>query len=171
MVQSCASFLRTFTINCSSCIVVYHCFSFQKSPFLGCSLHSTLVIALRLECLPVSQPSTSPCKSVSPFVQVVTDQLWEARQSRFPEHTPNTREYYLLRSIFEEHFPSPSALATVPKVPPIAHIARCKKRMRVQYIVNPQDLEGARALSSLDYTSSCSQHKGYLQSSLLVPRL
>ncbi|EIE27700.1 glutamine-hydrolyzing asparagine synthase [Coccomyxa subellipsoidea C-169] len=47
--------------------------------------------------------------------KVVTDELWEARQVRFPEHTPNTREYYLLRSMFEEHFPSPSALATVPK--------------------------------------------------------
>lgn len=52
-----------------------------------------------------------------PFnAQVVTDELWEARAVRFPEHTPNTREYYLLRSIFEDHFPSPSALATVPKV-------------------------------------------------------
>ena len=42
--------------------------------------------------------------------------MWEARASRFPEHTPNTREYYLLRSIFEEQFPSQQALATVPKV-------------------------------------------------------
>ena len=41
--------------------------------------------------------------------------MWGAREQRFPEHTPATREYYLLRSIFEEHFPSPSALATVPK--------------------------------------------------------
>ena len=42
--------------------------------------------------------------------------MWEARASRFPEHTPNTREYYLLRSIFEDQFPSQQALATVPKV-------------------------------------------------------
>ena len=42
--------------------------------------------------------------------------MWEARASRFPEHTPNTREYYLLRSIFEEQFPSQQAMATVPKV-------------------------------------------------------
>ena len=49
-------------------------------------------------------------------LQVVTDQMWEARASRFPEHTPNTREYYLLRSIFEEQFPSQQAMATVPKV-------------------------------------------------------
>jgi hypothetical protein len=48
-------------------------------------------------------------------LQVVTDEMWEARALRFPEHTPSTREYYLLRSIFEEQFPSQQALATVPK--------------------------------------------------------
>lgn len=48
--------------------------------------------------------------------QVVTDEMWEARASRFPEHTPSTREYYLLRSIFEEQFPSRWAMETVPKV-------------------------------------------------------
>ncbi len=49
-------------------------------------------------------------------MKVVTDEMWEDRANRFPEHTPNTREYYLLRSIFEEQFPSKQALATVPKV-------------------------------------------------------
>ena len=49
-------------------------------------------------------------------MQVVTDEMWEGRAERFPEHTPNTREYYLLRSIFEEQFPSKQAMATVPKV-------------------------------------------------------
>lgn len=48
--------------------------------------------------------------------QVVTDKMWEGRAARFPEHTPTTREYYLLRSIFEEQFPSQQAMATVPKV-------------------------------------------------------
>lgn len=53
--------------------------------------------------------------------------MWEARAVRFPEHTPNTREYFLLRSIFEEHFPSPSALATVPKVPTLSiYTEACK---------------------------------------------
>eukprot|EP00884_Botryococcus_braunii_P006202 jgi/Botrbrau1/15583/Bobra.0288s0002.1 len=47
--------------------------------------------------------------------KVVTDEMWEAREQRFPEHVPSTREYYLLRSIFEEQFPSPCALETVPK--------------------------------------------------------
>lgn len=42
--------------------------------------------------------------------------MWDSRESRFPDHTPTNKEYYLLRSIFEEHFPSKSALDTVPKV-------------------------------------------------------
>ena len=49
-------------------------------------------------------------------VQVVTEEMWAGRSKRFPEETPSTKEYYLLRSIFEEHFPSKSALDTVPKV-------------------------------------------------------
>jgi asparagine synthase (glutamine-hydrolysing) len=47
--------------------------------------------------------------------RVVTDEMWAARGERFPEHTPRTREYYLLRSLFESHFPHPCALDTVPK--------------------------------------------------------
>lgn len=47
--------------------------------------------------------------------ELVGDAEWEGRAERFPEHTPTTKEYYLLRSIFEEHYPSKSALATVPK--------------------------------------------------------
>lgn len=49
-------------------------------------------------------------------VQVITEKMWANRSERFPEETPSTHEYYLLRSIFEEHFPSKSALDTVPKV-------------------------------------------------------
>jgi asparagine synthase (glutamine-hydrolysing) len=41
--------------------------------------------------------------------------MWESRYERFPEHPPRTREYYLLRSIFESHFPHPDALKTVPQ--------------------------------------------------------
>lgn len=47
---------------------------------------------------------------------MVTPAMWDSRESRFPDHTPTNKEYYLLRSIFEEHFPSKSALDTVPKV-------------------------------------------------------
>ena len=53
-------------------------------------------------------------------VQVVTDEMWATRAARWPDQPPATREYFLLRSIFEEHFPSPSALATVPTVRPLA---------------------------------------------------
>lgn len=45
----------------------------------------------------------------------VQDAQWDARFERFPEHTPVNKEYYLLRSIFEERFPSQAALNTVPK--------------------------------------------------------
>ena len=51
-------------------------------------------------------------------LQVVTDEMWEGRQQRFPTNTPTMREYYLLRSLFQEHYPSDCALATVPYVSP-----------------------------------------------------
>jgi asparagine synthase (glutamine-hydrolysing) len=41
--------------------------------------------------------------------------MWESRHERFPEHTPVNKEYYLLRSLFEERFPGACALNTVPK--------------------------------------------------------
>ncbi|KAI3438337.1 hypothetical protein D9Q98_000770 [Chlorella vulgaris] len=47
--------------------------------------------------------------------KVVTDDMWESRLDRFPEHPPRTREYYLLRSIFQTHFPHPDAIKTVPQ--------------------------------------------------------
>ncbi len=39
---------------------------------------------------------------------------------RFPIHTPQSKEEFLYRSIFSEHFPSDSAAATVPSVPSVA---------------------------------------------------
>jgi len=47
--------------------------------------------------------------------RVVSNDMWEARELRFPNDPPRTREYYLLRTIFEGHFRHPSALATVPR--------------------------------------------------------
>eukprot|EP01025_Chloroclados_australasicus_P018846 TRINITY_DN2003_c1_g1_i6.p1 TRINITY_DN2003_c1_g1~~TRINITY_DN2003_c1_g1_i6.p1 ORF type:complete len:649 (-),score=79.24 TRINITY_DN2003_c1_g1_i6:1644-3590(-) len=44
----------------------------------------------------------------------VTDEMWSNREYRFPKNTPRNKEYYLLRSIFEEHFPSEAAVDTVP---------------------------------------------------------
>lgn len=50
----------------------------------------------------------------------VTDQQWETRDKRFPYNTPATREAYNYREIFESHFPSESARATVPGGPSVA---------------------------------------------------
>jgi asparagine synthase (glutamine-hydrolysing) len=47
--------------------------------------------------------------------KVVTDDMWESRFERFPVHPPRTREYYLLRAMFESHFPHPDAIKTVPQ--------------------------------------------------------
>lgn len=47
--------------------------------------------------------------------KVVTDQMWAQRKQRFPIDPPRTREYYVLRSLFAEQFPSEAALLTVPR--------------------------------------------------------
>ena len=44
----------------------------------------------------------------------VTELDMENARFRFPHNTPDSREGYLYRSIFEEHFPLPSAVETVP---------------------------------------------------------
>ena len=51
--------------------------------------------------------------------QVSDRELLEAEQ-RFPFNPPSTKEQYLYRRIFERHFPSPAAAATVPSGPSIA---------------------------------------------------
>jgi asparagine synthase (glutamine-hydrolysing) len=51
--------------------------------------------------------------------QVSDRELLEAEQ-RFPFNPPITKEQYLYRRLFERHFPSPSAAATVPGGPSIA---------------------------------------------------
>lgn len=40
--------------------------------------------------------------------------------NRFPDNTPTTKEGFYYRSIFEEHFPQPAAVRTVPGGPSIA---------------------------------------------------
>lgn len=47
--------------------------------------------------------------------KVVTAEMWAKRAERFPEHTPRNKEYYLLRSIFEKHYPGRPAMLTVPQ--------------------------------------------------------
>lgn len=45
---------------------------------------------------------------------VISDAEFELRHERFPDETPQTKEYYFLRSMFEKHYPGESAVATIP---------------------------------------------------------
>ena len=45
---------------------------------------------------------------------VISDAEFELRYERFPEETPQTKEYYFLRSMFEKHYPGEHAVATIP---------------------------------------------------------
>ncbi|MFI3247517.1 MAG: asparagine synthase B [Rikenellaceae bacterium] len=51
---------------------------------------------------------------------MVSDQEIETAAERFPINTPRNKEEYYYRTIFEEHFPSDAAVATVPSVPSVA---------------------------------------------------
>lgn len=50
----------------------------------------------------------------------VSDKQMQSAAQRFPVNPPMSKEEYLYRSIFEEHFPSASAAQTVPSVPSVA---------------------------------------------------
>lgn len=50
----------------------------------------------------------------------VTDEQLENAHFRFPVQTPQNKEEFFYRSIFEEHFPSETAALTVPSVPSVA---------------------------------------------------
>ena len=50
----------------------------------------------------------------------VTDEQMENAHFRFPIHTPQNKEEYHYRSIFETHFPSDTAAKTVPSAPSVA---------------------------------------------------
>jgi len=50
----------------------------------------------------------------------ISDQKLASAKYKFPEKTPQTKEEYLYRQIFESHFPSKAALDTVPFEPSIA---------------------------------------------------
>lgn len=50
----------------------------------------------------------------------VSDQQLARSESRFPTNPPQTKEAYLYRSMFAEHFPSEPAARTVPEGPSIA---------------------------------------------------
>lgn len=50
----------------------------------------------------------------------ISDEMMMNSKLRFPLNTPQNKEEYRYRSIFEEHFPSETAAATVPSVPSVA---------------------------------------------------
>lgn len=50
----------------------------------------------------------------------VTDEMITNSKFRFPLNTPQNKEEYRYRTIFEEHFPSETAAGTVPSVPSVA---------------------------------------------------
>ncbi len=50
----------------------------------------------------------------------VSDEMMANAKFRFPLNTPQNKEEYRYRRIFEEHFPSETAAATVPSVPSVA---------------------------------------------------
>ncbi len=50
----------------------------------------------------------------------VSDEMMTNSKFRFPLNTPQNKEEYRYRTIFEEHFPSETAAATVPSVPSVA---------------------------------------------------
>lgn len=52
--------------------------------------------------------------------EAVSDREMAEAAARFPIHTPQNKEEYYYRSIFEEHFPSESAARSVPSVPSVA---------------------------------------------------
>lgn len=52
--------------------------------------------------------------------EAVSDEQMEHAAERFPIHTPQNKEEYYYRTIFEEHFPSESAARSVPSVPSVA---------------------------------------------------
>lgn len=50
----------------------------------------------------------------------ISDEQMAKATDRFPVNTPQNKEEYYYRSIFEEHFPSASAARSVPSVPSVA---------------------------------------------------
>ena len=50
----------------------------------------------------------------------VSDEQMKNAHYRFPKQTPQNKEEYYYRSIFEKHFPSETAALTVPSVPSVA---------------------------------------------------
>lgn len=52
--------------------------------------------------------------------RIVSDEQMDCAGERFPVNTPQNKEEYYYRTLFEEHFPSESAAKSVPSVPSVA---------------------------------------------------
>jgi asparagine synthase (glutamine-hydrolysing) len=52
--------------------------------------------------------------------EIISDEEMKNAKFRFPINTPQSKEEYYYRSIFNEHFPSDTAAACVPSVPSVA---------------------------------------------------
>ena len=52
--------------------------------------------------------------------EAISDEQMAHAAERFPINTPQNKEEYYYRSIFQEHFPSESAARSVPSVPSVA---------------------------------------------------
>lgn len=52
--------------------------------------------------------------------EAVTDEMMTAAKFKFPVNTPDTKEAYYYRMIFEEHFPSDASIKCVPHVKSVA---------------------------------------------------
>jgi len=50
----------------------------------------------------------------------ISDEQFKMASYRFPNNTPKTKEAYLYRSMFHDHYPQTSAAETVPGGPSIA---------------------------------------------------
>lgn len=61
--------------------------------------------------------------------QTISDAQMQAAAHLFPHNTPTTKEAYLYRTIFQSHFPSDSAVATVPGGPSVA----CSSAVAVEW--------------------------------------
>ena len=52
--------------------------------------------------------------------EAVSDEEMATAAQRFPINTPQNKEEYYYRTIFEKHFPSESAARSIPNVPSVA---------------------------------------------------
>ena len=106
------------TLRKLSKLYLYDCLRANKSlaawgvegrvPFLD---REFLDVAMRLN------PEAKMCPGTT---IAVSDEEMAHAAERFPIHTPQNKEEYYYRTIFEEHFPSNSAALSVPSVPSVA---------------------------------------------------